>query len=647
MGRCLQRHVDSRRLIPLGLDFETFYSREYTLSKLTTSEYILDPRFEIIGAGLALGGVMPVWFSGDLPFMKRVLGKIPWDRTLCICHNAIFDGSILEWILGFQPAKYFCTMMASRPFVAPYTGRSSLSKVLEFYPEIGVRKGDYVVSAAGKHRADFSAQELADYGNYCSDDTLGSARLYEKFKTMLPDDEADLIDLTIKKFTRPKLKLSVESLRTRIDNIVVEKQELVQQLASMGVTEAELRSRVRFAKVLEEQGITVPKKLSKAKDPLGNARQTFAFSKTDAEFMELLAHDSQIVRDLVAARLRLASNMEETRLARLADIAHLDFAGDTLLPVPLLYYGAHTGRFSGLDKINLQNLPRIKYLGDGKTQDPESGWLRRSIIAPDGHVIIAADLSNIEARIVATLAGQHDMVEGFRRGEDLYSYFASRIYGRPVNKKDNPDERFVGKTCILGLGYGMGWMKFLLQMVLAKAKGIDAVMAKKIIYLYRDTYANIPNLWSVLEQYLMKCMDPSAMFTYGPLTFLHERILLPNGLPIVYPGLRVSATQRKLVFTNRRSGKEYESTLWGGAITENVVQALARIILTRAELKLARHGLLSALQVHDELVYCVPEKHAAACKKAIALALCAPVDFMPLLPVACEVGIGKTYAECK
>lgn len=631
----------SAHLIPLGLDFETYYSKDYTLSKLTTTEYILDSRFEIIGVGLTLGNALPVWFSGDLPYIQKVLGRIPWDRTLAIMHHAFFDGSILEWIVGYQPAKYFCTMMGSRPFVAPYTGRMSLGSVLKYFdlPE----KGDAVNRFMGYRRADFSSQELADYGDYCCTDTSGASRIYDKLVTMLPDEEMDLIDLTVKKYTRPTLRLNRDSLQSRMEAIKIEKLGLLGSLAQYNITEAELRSRPKFAKVLEAQGIEIPTKKSKA-DPTVD---TFAFSKTDTAFMELLLHDNQTVRDLVAARLKLASNMEESRLQRLDVIAGLDFRGDQLLPVPLLYYGAHPGRFSGYDKINLQNLPRIKYLADG-TQDPESGWLRRSIEAPEGCVILAADLSNIEARIVATLAGQHDMIEAFRRGDDLYAHFASRIYGRPINKKANPDERFVGKTCILGLGYGMGWMKFLMQMVLAKAKGIDAVMAKKIIYLYRDTYSQIPNLWSVLEAYLTKCMDPQAMFTFGPLTFLHERIVLPNGMPLIYPGLRMSTTRRGLSFTSKRAKSEgFDNNLWGGAITENIVQALARIILTRAELKLAKHGLVAALQVHDELIYCVPEKHAAACKKAIAMALCATVDFMPLLPVACEIGIGKTYAECK
>ena len=652
-----------RDLIPLGLDFETFYSTRdgYSLSKQTTSQYVLDPRFETIGVGLGLGAVLPVWFSGTHEYLHKVLSKIPWDRTLVIAHNAIFDGAVLEWIFGFKPAKYFCSMMGSRPFVAPYTGRMSLGSVAKF---LGLgEKGDEVIRADGKHRGDFAPAELASYGGYCCNDVVLTTRAHGQLVQWLPQDELDLIDQTIKKFTRPVLKLDRPSLQKRRDDIVVERRAMQADLVELfdsqqllqGVEEIEkptavesiMRSRVQFAAVLEAQGIELPKKKSKtAKDELGQPKETLAMAKTDAEFMELLTHENEVVRQLVAARLRIASNMEESRLARFDEIAALDVGGDALLPVPLLYYGAHPGRFSGLDKINLQNLPRIKFLADGKTPDPDSGWLRRSIVAPDGHVIVAGDLSQIEARIVATLAGCYDLVRQFQQKLDTYGIFATRIYGRPIDKKKDPIERFVGKTCILGLGYGMGWAKFLLQMLLAKVKGMTLEQAKRIVYLYRDTYKEIPLLWSQLEQYLGKCVDPAALFTFGPLTFTHERIGLPNGMPLIYPGLKPG--RDGLEFTSKRAKEEGSSNkLWGGAITENVVQALARIVISRAELRLARAGLRAALQVHDELVYCVPEKYAEKVKRAVEIALKMPVDFLPRLPVDCEVGIGKTYAECK
>lgn len=631
-----------KNLITLGVDFETFYDRDYTLSKLTTSQYVLDARFETIGVGLGLGGALPVWFTGTHSYIKKLLGRIPWDQTLMIAHNAIFDGSILEWIFGYKPAKYFCSMMGSRPFVAPYTGRMSLATVSE-HLKLG-EKGNEVVHALGKRRHHFSPADLAQYGQYCCNDVVLACRAYEQLAKWLPPDEQDLIDLTIKKFTRPTLKLDRPSLAKRTGDIIVEKAQVEANLAQYGITKEDLTSRPRFAKALEAQGIEVPKKKSKA-----TGEDTFAMAKTDADFMDLMTHENEVVRELIAARLMLSSNMEERRLERFEEIAALDVSGDTLLPVPLLYYGAHPGRFSGLDKINLQNLPRIKFLADGKTPDPDSGWLRRSIVAPDGCVIIAGDLSQIEARIVATLAGCYDLIRQFTRKQDTYGTFATRIYGRHIDKKKDPVERFVGKTCILGLGYGMGWAKFLLQMILAKVKGMTPEQAKRIVYLYRETYKEIPQLWKVLEEYLGRCVDPQALFTFGPLTFLHERIQLPNGMPLIYPGLKPEANGRgAMEFTSKRAKSEgITNKLWGGAITENVVQALARIVISRAELRLARCGLTAALQVHDELVYCVPEKHAEKVKQAIEIAMRMPVDFLPRLPVDCEVGIGKTYAECK
>lgn len=630
-------------LIDLGVDFETYYASDYTLRKMTTAEYILDPRFEIIGVCLTLFGGLPVWFTGTKEEIRAVLSKLPWDRIRVIAHNAMFDGAILEWVLGFKPAKYLCSMMGVRPYVTPYTGRTDLGTVLKYLPELGVQKGNAVESFIGMRRADFTSIQMNEYGAYCKDDTRGCVAIAHWLKDKLPDDELELIDLTIKKFTRPSLCLDKSAIETRLAAIGVEKSRIVNALAKKNISERDVRSRAKLAGLLAGYGVAPPTKPS-----LATGEETYAFSKQDVGFLDLLGHANPDVSSLIEARFALASNMEETRLSRLLDLALLNFQGMAALPAPLLYYGAHTGRFSGLDKINLQNLPRSKVLADGKTPDPASGWLRKSIVAPPGWKIIAADLANIEARIVACLSGQWDMVTDFASGLDQYSKFATKVYGRPINKRDHPIERFVGKTCILGLGYGMGWAKFLRQMRIAKVS-MDERMAKDIVYLYRREYSKIPELWGALDAILKHAVDPKCLQVFGPLNIMHERILLPNGMPIIYPGLRLAKTlgyNSGLVFRDRRSD-EGELGLWGGAITENVVQALARIILTRAELRLARAGLKAVLQVHDELVFCVPDRHVDACMQASTLAMTAPVDFMPRLPVAVEIHSGQSYGDAK
>ena len=143
------------------------------------------------------------------------------------------------------------------------------------------------------------------------------------------------------------------------------------------------------------------------------------------------------------ARKAVKSRIAETRAQRFIDATH----DDGTISVPLRYYAAHTGRFGGTEKINMQNMPR-------------NSELRKALCAPPGHLVFVADLSNIEARMLAWLADEDDLLAQFAAGDDIYSNLATEIYGRPINKHDDPTERFVGKTAVLGLGYGMGANKF-------------------------------------------------------------------------------------------------------------------------------------------------------------------------------------------
>lgn len=618
-------------LIDLGVDFETFYdASDYTLRKLTTAEYIHDPRFEIIGVGLVLHGALPVWISGTFAEIQTALAKLPWHRIRVIAHNAIFDGAILEWKLGFKPAKYLCTMMGVRPYVTPYTGRMDLRTTL-LHLALG-HKGTEVDNHSGRRRNQFTPEQLRAYGDYCCDDASGSVRIAEFLSSRLPDDEMDVIDLTIKKFTRSQLLVDSTVLQQHIDRISAEKAALIGALGLQGIKPEQMRSRMQFQKLLESKGVTVPVKISAT-----TGRSTAAMSKQDQAFVDLLDHP--VVGSLVAARFKLASNMEETRLLKIRSVAA---ASQGRLPAPLLYYGAHTGRFSGLDGINLQNLPRVRLLDDGSV-DPKSGSLRFSLVAPPGYVVVAADMAQVEARITATLAGCRSLIDAFAAGRDVYSEFATQIYARKITKADKT-ERFVGKTCILGLGFGMGPDKFLKQMGLAKVP-MTLTQAKDIVYLYRRLYAGIPELWQRLEAYAAECRNPQTLRTWGPLTFLHNQILLPNGMPLIYPELKADA--EGLAYHTYSRGSDWWTRLWGGAVTENVVQALARIILTRAELRLARAGLYAALQVHDELVFVVPEARVEAVKKAVRLAMTAPVDFLPDLPLAIDIAHGPSYGDTK
>lgn len=598
----------------LVVDFETYYAKDFTLTDMPTAAYINDERFEVIG--VCVNGQ---WFSGTHEETKEFLQQFDWENETCVAHNAMFDGAILEWRFGIKPKRYFCTMMAARPWVVPFTGKSNLAVCVQHY-KLG-KKGDEVLNAKGLRREDFTPAKLAKYGQYCFNDVQITERLAEKLYHQFPDSELDIIDLTIKKFTRPKLMLDVGVLVRRLDEI---KDEKAKALLAIGHENPSiLMSNPQFAAALRRKGVRPPTKVSPT-----TGKETYAFSKDDAEFMELRRHPK--VGALIEARLLWKSTIEESRIQHFITVAK---AHNNKLAAPLLYAGAHTLRFSGLDKLNLQNLTR-------------GSALREAIVAPPGYAIIAADLAQIEARILATLAGQQDLVYAFASGGDVYSLFATKLYGRPITKFSDPDERFVGKQAILSLGYQAGSQKFYDSML---NHGVDMPFseAEKVVSTYRQTYPAIPQLWQSMQM-LVASMGIGQKHRLGPILADKEVLHLPNNMRIHYPHLHKHGREGSWQYISRsKTGAKVFKHLYGGKLTENVVQALARIVMTTAELRLAKHGLHAALSVHDELVFVVPEAVADKAAKAIKLAMEAPVEWMPDLPVECEVNIGTNYKECK
>lgn len=656
-------------IIDLCIDFETYYDDEYSLRRMENAEYIMDPRFEIMGVSLrSPGQAKAIFLTGDMKTIHAALDKLPWERIRVVSHNGRFEGSILEWRLKFMPHSYFCTMVGSRPHFVPYCGSQSLAAIAD-YLGLG-KKGSYVINMKGRHRNDLSPGELLQYGDYCVQDTDLCHGIKEHLMPILPIEEQVMIDLTIKKYLRPSLTLDRNALSERLQQIELDKGTLENELwRNYKITSDIIRSRPKFADVLgKAMGdlSKVPTKLNKKN------KITYAFAKDDIAFKALLADTNPKVRDLVKAKMTLSSTLEESRLNSL--IAMHDTMNG-FLPVPLVYYGAHTGRLSGDHGINLQNLPRIEY--DDVTKLLKKGHLRFAVTCQEGYSLVAADFSNIEARIVATLAGQWDLVTAFSQGRDIYAEFASKIYGYKVNKKDHKTERFVGKTCILGLGYGMGYQRFHLKML---QEGIIMTFeeARRIVQLYRRTYSMIPELWGSFETLVKRhCTQrtglmPSAL---AGIVFAHERMILPNGMPIIYPDLKLKG--RDLVFNKRMFSDDdtqygtadleaamdwseqsqfgarggvfvgYERALWGGTVLENAAQALAGIIAKRAELKLAAKNLPAALQVHDELLWRVPTKIVDKVIPIIDKIMTEPVDFMPKLPIAVEIHHGRSYGECK
>lgn len=613
----------------ITIDWETYYDKDYSLSKIPTQQYLQDWQFEPIMVAVKVNnGPEKIHYGPDLDRLRKELSQYDWDNAIMNAHNVLFDGGIMALKLGIKPRLYFCTMMAARPFVSPFIpgGRSSLAKVAEFYNLPA--KGTAVVRAIGKRFNDFTDIEMADYAAYCRHDTWLSFQIATRLLPLFPRDELLLIDQTIRKFTNPRLMLDEDVITKDLARHRLEKAAI---LHKAGLQNRDLlMSNDKFAAALKLLGVNPPVKTSKR-----TGKITWAFAKTDQGMKDLLEHNNPDVQALVAARLAHKSTIHETRLERFLQLAKL---GEPFC-VPLLYYAAHTGRLGGWDKLNLQNLTR------GST-------LRQAMIAPEGHSVVAGDLNAIEARILATLAGQWDLVQQFADDADPYSQFATIIFDFQVSKA-YPEERFVGKTVILGCGYGVGGYTLYLSLNAANVE-VTEKEALRIITLYRRTYPKIPELWKEAQRWL-KFM--AAGIPDGPdYTEKHDPIILhtnfkgrgpavelPNGMAIYYPELIEGTELGKFMYKSRTGWK----SIWGGAFVENICQALARIIISKAESRMAKHNIEAVSQVHDELVYVVPNRNVEKLSMVLEKALTVPVDWMPQLPLAAEVKSGANYAECK
>lgn len=603
----------------ITIDFETYYDKDFSLTKLTTEEYVRDEKFEVIGVGVKDGDADAVWFSGTDDEIKSFLCSFSLQDNLVLAHNAVFDAAILTWHYGIEPRGWLDTLSMARALHTIEVG-GSLAALAQHY---GVgEKGTEVARAIGKHRADFTPAELAAYGQYCCNDCDLTYTLFQLMSNQFPKKELRLIDLTIRMFSEPVLRLNVEHLRIHLALVRDRKATL---LRSVNMERDQLMSNDILAHHLTVLGVEPPKKISPA-----TGKETWAFAKTDEEFKALLEHDNERVQALVSARLGVKSTLEETRTERLIGIGQRG-----AMPVPLRYYAAHTGRWGGDDKLNLQNLPR-------------GSALKAAIIAPSGFMVIDSDSSQIEARTLAWLAGQDDLVSAFERGEDVYKIMASAIYGKPESDITK-DERFVGKTTILGAGYGMGAAKFQAQL---KTFGVQTPLeeCKRIIEVYRRTYPLIPELWKKAAKSL-EAIERNASITLGRDGLLKvegaKGIRLPNGLYIKYPNLRTHNVDGKaeMVYDTKKGKATIPNRIYGGKVVENVCQALARIIIGEQMLLVAKKYKV-AMTVHDAICCVAPEAEVATAREYVELCMRLRPEWCPELPLNCESGYGRSYGEC-
>lgn len=603
------------------LDFETYYAQDFSLSKITTEEYIRDRRFEVIGLGLKHGPNPTEWAQGEGQ-VKELLGSVDFAKTGVIAHNTAFDGAILNWRYGVKPKAWFDTMCMGRALHG--TEHSVSLKAMSERYGIGA-KGNEVIMAKGKRLADFTTQEIRDYARYCINDVELTYELFSQMVRTFPRQELKLIDLTLRMFIEPFLDLDTGLLEQHLEDVKDRKDKL---LLDANITDKkDLMSNAKFATLLEELGVSPPRKISPT-----TGKETYAFAKSDEAFKELQEHEDDRVQSLVAARLGNKSTLEETRTQRFIAISKRG-----LLPVPIRYYAAHTGRWGGQDKINLQNLP---------SRGANGKKLKNSIIAPKGHSVIDADSSQIEARVLAWLAGQNDLTEAFARGEDVYIKMAAQIYGC-AEEEVTGAQRFIGKTTILGAGYGMGAEKFGMQL---KTFGheVSPNEAKRIINIYRDANWRISQLWREAH-HAVKQLAQGVSGRFGVsnmVSYCAEQsgIKLPSELYIYYEDLSGYQNSQGVEYTYKvRRGRK---KLYGGKVVENVCQGIARCIIGEQMLRIAKKYPV-VLTVHDSIACCVPDEQVDEAQRYVEDCMRWTPDWAEGLPINCESGKAKSYGECE
>ena len=483
------------------------------------------------------------------------------------------------------------------------------------------------------------------YAEYCRNDTDMCWAIYQKLRRSFPIEQFALNDMVVRMALYPQFILDRDKLALHAHQIKLDKQALLDSLGVGHDGKASLMSNDKFAELLLAEGVVPPTKISKTTGKLA-----YAFAKTDAAFTDLEEHDNPRVQALVAARLGFKSTIEETRTDRLIAMGELAWpahaarmtAGSNL-PVPLRFSGAHTHRLSGDWKINMQNLPN-------------KGQLPGALRAPEGYKVMSIDSSQIEARICAWLAGETELLQAFENGDDPYAMFASDVYGFEVNKKDNPSERFVGKTCVLGLGYGLGAARFCPQIISDSRKwNIDLPLmnpdeAKRIVNLYRAKFTRIVSMWRMLTNSIAGIAQGTIMLKLGPCIFEHGAVLLPSGMRLFYDNLRRQTNdqgKQQWVYTHGGTTK----TLYGGKMTENICQALNWCIVSSAALRLKKilwtYDVQLAHQMHDALIYVVPDDLIQVVKVSLLEEMRRRPDWAPDLPLDAEVKIGQTYGSMK
>lgn len=347
---------------------------------------------------------------------------------------------------------------------------------------------------------------------------------------------------------------------------------------------------------------------------------------------------------------------------------------DTAIPVQLAAFKAHTSRYAAgnsegkSDGLNFQNFPK---------RNKDMKELRKCLVAPEGHVFVSCDSSQVEARMLAFVARETALLEAFKEGRDPYSELASGIFHVPAedirrNKDSDPQMKMyrnVGKTAILSAGYGVGKAQFAKMLWLSGARLGETMteharLAERSWLIYRKRHPHIVKMWDSMDTALKLLLHGSTrtfggpkgdIFKLGPMPMpdteeLIPSILLPSGFMLRYPGLRYERDpyheKMGYVYDQWLSNGLVPKKIYGGLLTENLIQALAFQLLMWQAIEMDKAGVKLKCNIHDAFLACVPEAEAERTKGIMEACMSRVPDWLEGFPVACECSeVRRDFAE--
>lgn len=623
------------------LDFETFYDKKLDLGKMTTIEYVEHPNFETTGLVSAVEDEEPVCVVEDTignvaAHIRELQNRFGGNLEGCVVvgHNLSFDALVLSRRYGILLDHDRVSSLDTMAIGAAVHPRRNSNSLASWAGDIGsTPKGD-TKQFRGLAAGDDSPKLWASMIEYMHTDITLTRRLLKHLlpRWSNPETEAWLQHHTLQLWLRPSLAVDEDWAEdTKLDMAEC----LHQAVQQTGLTMTEIRGGSfdgHLFEALRRCGDDPDLYTKPAKNVRG---WKMAVAKDDPQREWLINHEDPVVRALMEAKAAVGSWPNHMR--RIERFLRIAEASDGRLPIPLRYFGAHTGRWSGSERVNLQNL--------GGRGDPLVAQIRGIIVPPIGHKLVITDFSSIEARVLAWVAGEKHLLQVYREGGDAYCAMAEEIHGQPVRKPTEDDDpeyaawlrmaRQDGKVAVLGGGYGMG------AKTMAAQHGIEQDRAQTIVDAYRRANKQIINLW-------YRLYDGVRMAV--------------SGRPNTVAGMRIQMLERRVLGIQLHSGRwlrYYDpilddgdvylasgAMLYGGALTENVVQALARELLVAAFREAERRRPQSvAFHVHDEVVQVARDSEAPAVLEETVGIMSTPPEWAAGLPLAAEGVISDRYGN--